>query len=215
MSGMTTAMLDSPVEGLEATAPQNLSFAPNTQVRAFLLHRPLGDLLIYANEHSHRGPAGATRQYLGHWHEAMVAGRESDLPVFVHDDDRDEASRVMAIRGGFTKRHKLGSDFEVIPMPGHTPGSTAYLWDSGHHRFLFTADSLYLGGDGRWRAAVLESSDRERYVRSLELLRDLEFDVLVPWAAPAEGPYVDVVSHAESRRRLGQVIERVRAGADS
>ena len=117
-----------------------------------------------------------------------MAGRESDLPVFVHDADRDEVTRVMAVRGGFTKRHKLGSDFEVIPMPGHTPGSTAYLWDSGHHRFLFTADSLYLGGDGRWRAAVLESSDRERYVRSLELLRDLEFDVLVPWAAPADGP---------------------------
>ena len=92
MSGMTTAMLDRPVEGLEATAPQSLSFAPNTQVRAFLLHRPLGDLLIYANEHSHRGPAGATRQYLGHWHEAMVAGRESDLPVFVHEADRDEVT---------------------------------------------------------------------------------------------------------------------------
>ena len=59
-------------------------------------------------------------------------------------------------------------------MPGHTPGSTAYLWDSGTHRFLFTADSLYLGGDGRWRAAVLESSDREQYVRSLELLRELD-----------------------------------------
>ena len=106
----------------------------------------------------------AERQYLGHWHEAMVAGRDSGLPLFVHDADRAEVARVMPVRGGFSKRHKLGSDFEVIPMPGHTPGSTAYLWDSGRHRFLFTADSLYLGGDGSWRAAVLESSDRERYV---------------------------------------------------
>jgi len=214
MSAMTTITLETPVEGLAATAPQSLSFAPTTQVRAFLLRRELGDLLVYANDKVDRGLM-AERQYLGHWHEAMVAGRESGLPAFVHDADRAEVTPVMPVRGGFTKRHKLGSDFEVIPMPGHTPGSTAYLWDSGHHRFLFTADSLYLGGDGHWRAAVLESSDRAAYIDSLELLRELEFDVLVPWAAPADGPYIDVVSHAESRRRLDEIIARVRAGADS
>ncbi len=206
--------LETPVEGLAATAPQSLSFAPSTHVRAFLLRRDLGDVLIYANDKVDRAVL-AERQYLGHWHEAMVAGRDSGLPLFVHNADRAEVARVMHVRGGFSKRHKLGSDFEVIPMPGHTPGSTAYLWDSGRHRFLFTADSLYLGGDGSWRAAVLESSDRERYVASLELLRELDFDVLVPWAAPADGPYVDVVSNAEARRRLDAVIERVRAGADA
>ena len=215
MSLMHTVMLENPVEGLEATAPQSLSFAPSTQVRAFLLRRSLGDLLIYANHHVDRGFAGATRQYLGHWHEAMVAGHDAGLPLFVHDADRDEVTPVMAVRGGFTKRHKLGSDFEIIPMPGHTPGSTAYLWDSGHHRFLFTADSLYLGADGSWRAAVLESSDRAAYIQSLELLRELDFDVLVPWAAPVGEDYITVTSHAEAQRRLDEVIARVRAGQDS
>ena len=214
MSAMTTLMLDSPVQGLAATAPQSLSFAPSTHVRAFVLRRELGDLLVYANDKVDRSLM-ADRQYLGHWHEAMVAGRDSGLPVFVNDADRAEVARVMPVRGGFTLRHKLASDFEVIPMPGHTPGSTAYLWDSGHHRFLFTADSLYLGGDGTWRAAVLESSDREQYIRSLELLRELDFDVLVPWAASADRPYVDVVERGEARRRLDEVIARLRAGQDS
>jgi glyoxylase-like metal-dependent hydrolase (beta-lactamase superfamily II) len=212
---MTTLTLDRPVEGLEATEPQALPFAPTTHVRAFLLRRPLGDLAIYANEHTGRGLEGATRQYLGHWHEAMVAGGPSGLPVFVHDADRAEVVPAMPVRGGFTLRHKLGSDFEAIPIPGHTPGSTAYLWDSGRHRFLFTADSLYLSRDGSWRAAVLESSDRDRYVQSLEKLRALEFDTLVPWAAPAGAPYVDEVGAAEAKRRIGQVIARLRAGEGS
>lgn len=211
---MTTMTLETPVEGLAATAPQSLSFAPSTHVRAFVLRRELGDLLVYANDKVDRAIM-VERQYLGHWHEAMVAGRDSGLPVFVHDADRDETARVLEVRGGFTKRHKLGSDFEVIPMPGHTPGSTAYLWDNQRHRFLFTADSLYIGGDGQWRAAVLESSDRERYIRSLELLRGLEFDVLVPWAAPVDQPYVSVTSPADARARLDAVIERLRAGEDS
>ena len=86
------------------------------------------------------------------------------------------------MRGTFTRRHMLDDDFEVIPTPGHTPGATAYLWDSGQHRFLFTGDTIYLS-DGEWVDGLLGSSDRARYVESLRLIRELDFDVLVPWAA--------------------------------
>ena len=46
----------------------------------------------------------------------------------------------------FSERHKLGDDFEVIPIPGHTGGATAFLWDSGKHRVLFTGDTVFLAG---------------------------------------------------------------------
>ena len=122
-------------------------------------------------------------------------------------------SGKLHVRGTFTRRHMLDEDFEVIPAPGHTPGATAYLWDNGGHRLLFTGDSLYLH-DGEWVAAVLESSDRERYIESLELLRDLDFDVLVPWAATGGQPYYATTDRADAGRRLGAVLERLRRGED-
>ena len=80
----------------------------------------------------------------------------------------------------FSERATLDGDCEVIPIPGHTQGATAFLWDSGEHRCLFSGDSMYLH-EGEWIAAVLEgSSDRGDYVKSLELIQSLEFDVLVP-----------------------------------
>ena len=106
------------------------------------------------------------------------------------------------MRGTFSRRHELDGDLEVIPIPGHTDGSTAYLWDSGDHRVLFSADTVYLD-DGEWVAAVLESSDRAAYLESLELIRELDFDVLAPWAATAGEAPIAMVGRDEARRRDG------------
>ena len=95
----------------------------------------------------------------------------------------------------------------------HTSGATAYLWDSGQHRCLFTGDSLYLR-DGEWVAAVLESSDRASYVESLALIKELEFDLLVPWAATAGQPFHAVTDKKDARRRIDAILERLRGGGD-
>ncbi len=118
-----------------------------------------------------------------------------------------------SVAGTFSGRHVLDEDLEVIPTPGHTSGATAYLWDSGENRFLFTGDTVYLHG-GEWVAAVLASSDRQRYLESLELIRELDFDVLVPWAATGGQPYYAVTSLADAQRRIDQILERVRRGED-
>jgi glyoxylase-like metal-dependent hydrolase (beta-lactamase superfamily II) len=195
--------------GLDATAPEPLPFAPNLHVRAFVLRRARGDVLVYAAP-GMRELGDVSRWYLNHRHEAMFAGDGVDAPLFVHERDRDAVD--LPVRGTFSRRHVLDEDLEVIPTPGHTPGATAYLWDSGEHRFLFTGDTIYLV-DGEWVAAVLGSSDREAYLESLELIRGLEFDVLVPWAASAGQPYHAVTSAAGARRRIDAIIDRVRRGA--
>lgn len=119
----------------------------------------------------------------------------------------------MPVAGTFAGRQTIGDDFELIPTPGHTPGTTAFLWDSGTRRFLFTGDMLWIE-HGRWSAVVLGSSDRTAYLESLELMRELEFDALVPWGAVSGEPCVELTSRRQARERIDVVIARVRAGGD-
>jgi hypothetical protein len=207
------------VAGLYALAPEPLPFGPSLDIRAFLLRRDRGNLLIYstttvrADAPAVERVGGISRHYLNHSHEALFASEHVGLPVFVHEAERAAVGGRYRIRGTFSRRHMLDEDFEVIPTPGHTPGATAYLWDSGEQRVLFTGDTLYLD-DGEWVAAVLSSSDRDAYLRSLELIGELDFDVLAPWAATrGQRPYC-LTDRADAQRRIGAINERLRRGGD-
>jgi len=208
---------------LHPLTPATLPFAPALHVRTFLVPREHDNLLVYSSATVSDDAAtiaslgGAGYQYLNHWHEAMFGDdsiRElTGARLVVHADDRAETAERRTVETTFSERHSLGGGFEIIPTPGHTPGATAYLWDSGERRYLFTGDSVYLT-DGEWIGAVLESSDREAYLESLELLRGLDFDVLVPWAATAGQPWFAETDRDDARRRIGAIIDRVRQGGD-
>jgi glyoxylase-like metal-dependent hydrolase (beta-lactamase superfamily II) len=212
------ATLDTVVPGLYASAPERLPFGRSLDIRAYLLEREAGNLLIYRSDTlRHEAAAirergGIARQYLNHWHEAAPVvdwvAQTFAAPLFVHADDAAEVSRVAHVRATFSRRHTLDDDFEAIPIPGHTPGATAYLWDSGSHRVLFTGDTIFLSR-GRWVTAVLESSDRERYRESLALIRELDFDVLVPAIATAGDPPYAVVDRDEIERRIDELVARL------
>jgi Metallo-beta-lactamase superfamily len=205
-----TADIEIAIPGLTASPPQPLPFAPSLHARAFLLEREQGDVLVYSTE-TQKDPGSVSRWYLNHGHEAMFVPESMDAPLFVHEGDREAVEAKTHVRAAFSRRFTLDDDFEAIPTPGHTPGATAFLWDNGQHRFLFTGDTIYLD-DGEWVAAMLSSSDRAAYVDSLALLRELEFDVLVPWVASAGQPYYAVTSQAEARRRIDAIVERLLDG---
>jgi glyoxylase-like metal-dependent hydrolase (beta-lactamase superfamily II) len=211
------AQLETELAGLYASPSEPLPFAPSLHARAFLLRREAGNLLVYSNDGLRTSAAafdelgGVRRQYLNHWHESIFAADRLDVPLLVHESDREQTARRTDVSATFSDRQTLDGDFELIPTPGHTPGATAYLWDSGQHRFLFTGDTIYLS-DGEWVAAVLDSSDRPAYLESLALLRDLDFDVLVPWAATGGAPSYALTGAADARPRIDAIIERVRRG---
>jgi len=184
------------LEGLTPTAGEPLPFASTIHIRAFRLE-PL-DVVVYAAP-GVSGPARA--QYLNHWHEATFGTGFADAPLHIHEAD---APRVDVAVTTFSDGAAFG-ELKSIPIPGHTPGATAFLWNG----YLFTGDSLWLDGED-WVAAVLGDSDREAYIESLERLRGVDFDYLVPWGASAGGPWYA----AADRERLDAVIDRLRRGED-
>lgn len=210
--------METVIPGLHASAPATLPFGPSLEIRAFLLAREQGNLLVYtvptleSDMAAIRDLGGVARQYLNHRHEAAFAPEAGVAPLFCHERERDAVEGRLAVRAAFSRRHTLDDDFEVIPIPGHTPGATAFLWYSGDHRVLFTGDSVLLGEDGQWVGAVLDSSDRRSYIESLELMRELDFDVLVPWAATGGQPFHAITDREDTRRRIDAILERVRGG---
>lgn len=217
MEPTQNTQLETPIEGLRATPPAPLPFGRNVRARSFLLERPQGNLIVYnapgltAAAQAIRTAGGATRLVINHGHEAMFGPQDIDAQVFVHERDREETAQSLDIDGTFSARRRLDDDFEVIPAPGHTPGTTLFLWDGGTHRFLFTGDMLWTQ-NGQWEVVVLGSSDRAAYLESLATIRELDFDVLVPWVSVAGEPSVDVVSALQVRERIDAIIARFKAG---
>ncbi len=214
--------MEQAIAGLYASPPEALPFATSLDIRAFLLRREPGNLLLYSaptvepDTEAIEALGGVSRQYLNHWHEASFgcerAARVFEATLHCHEKDAPSVNEKCAVDETFSDRTALDDDFEVVPTPGHTEGATAYLWDSGEQRCLFTGDTIYLD-KGEWVAAVLEgSSDRDAYVESLELIRTLDFDVLVPWAATSGQPFCAATDKADAGRRIDTILERLRRG---
>jgi glyoxylase-like metal-dependent hydrolase (beta-lactamase superfamily II) len=212
------------IPGVHVSSPSLLSFDQSIELRAFLLRRKSGNLLIYSTASLAKEVmtveklGGVARHYLGHGHEASYGHAEAAAafaaPLICHEKERAAVSETCPVEATFAERHRLDDDFEVIPIPGHTSGSTAYLWDTGSHRCLFSADTVYIRG-GEWIAALLpDSSDREAYLASLELMKDLDFDVLLPWTVGRGGPFHAMTDRADARRRIDAIIDRLRRGDD-
>jgi hypothetical protein len=203
------------IRGLYATSAAPLPFLKGVVVRSFLLERDQGNMLIYhspgitaaASEILKLGPPH--RLMLNHWHEAMYAAPDLDVPIFVHE--RDRAQTKLPISGTFSKREKIADDLEIIPTPGHTHGTMTFLWHNGQHRMLFPGDSIWVLG-GEWKAVLLGESYRADYLASLALLMDVDFDFLVPLGSEKGQPYAYGVTRDRAQANLAGIMKRLGAG---
>ena len=89
-----------------------------------------------------------------------------------------------------------GEELRAIALPGHTPGSTAYLWKD----LLFSGDALLGKGAAEvTRAPWLFCEDADQARRSLEKLRD------VPFTRMADG---HIGATADARSKLVRMLRK-------
>lgn len=170
---------------------------------AYLLQRDDGNVLFYNTGHPGEleqmaALGGVRRQYLSHRDElgdslntiaerfgAELAGHEAELEDF---------SRFRRPTIVMSRRETQLGNIEVIPTPGHSPGSTCFLVHSPLGRdYLFTGDTLWLkNGTTPATAYFPESSQLDDYVKSLGTLRDLAPDVMIASATSGHGGYRDI-----------------------
>jgi hypothetical protein len=169
-------------------------FRNRTTTHAYLLVQPGGNVLFYgmaAHEHELAQITqlgGISRQYLSHRDEAgpglaMIKERFHSL-LCCHVLDADAATPSCPVDLEIRQREVHLGNVEIIPTPGHSPGSVCFLVASRTgKKYLFTGDSIFPDGEG-WGTYV-SRHQRSTLAKSLELLRDVEPDVVMSSASSA------------------------------
>jgi hydroxyacylglutathione hydrolase len=164
---------DSPVPGLTTHAflwtGRNALFYSTATDADFAELEKLGG--ISDQYLSHRDEAGPMLKTIAdHFDSALHAPVAELLEIGQH-------AHVDVPVGG---RHVDVNGIEVIPTPGHTPGSTCYLVHGAEGRYLFTGDTMGVGDSGAWRVGYFPGfSDADALARSLRLLRTLSPGVVI------------------------------------
>lgn len=130
------------------------------------------------------GLGGLSDQYLSHRDEAgpMLAKIADHFGSTLHAPAAElveigQHAHVDVPLGG---RHVDVNGIEVIPTPGHSPGSTCYLVNGADGDYLFTGDTLIFGDAGNWWAGYIPGiGDADSLAASLRLLRTLQPDVVI------------------------------------
>ncbi|WP_382306830.1 hypothetical protein [Herbiconiux sp. UC225_62] len=204
---------------LYATPTAPLPFLAGVVVRSFLLERDSGNLLVYNSPGIDAAAddivkvGEPTRLLVNHWHEATYPAPRLQVPAWVHIADKGRTEETLPIAGTFGVRERIDDDLEIIPTPGHTAGTTTFLWNSGEDRILFVGDSIWRHS-GRWQVVLLGESRRAAYLASLRLLLELDFTLLVPWGADAGDPAVFPITGDEAQHEFEELIRRVESGAN-
>lgn len=158
---------------------------------------------------------GISHQYLSHRDEAGPAlaliaqryGAQLHAPAAEHAD----IAKHSAVHVPLDAAHIDANGVQVIPTPGHTPGSTCFqLTGADGQKYLFVGDTMFRGESGHWAAGYIEGmSDAATLTKSLDVLAQFKPDVVIASAAPSghgvlrlgERPWSDYIEQAASGLR--------------
>jgi len=189
---------------------------PQLTTHAYLLVRSVGNVFFYSSGHSDEYQhiqklGGITHQYLSHRDEAGPAlvriKQMFGSKLCCHRLEEKVVSKACPVDLTFQAREIHLGDIEVIPTPGHTDGSTCFLFKSPHGKtYLFTGDTIFLSNDS-WETFVMpeEGGSKSDLIDSLKLLRGLEPDVVISSASVGRFPFKEM-SPGEWREVVDQTL---------
>jgi glyoxylase-like metal-dependent hydrolase (beta-lactamase superfamily II) len=176
--------------------------------------RDTGNILFYSSglheEYEHiQKLGGITHQYLSHSDEAGPALAEIrkifGSKLCCHRLEEPAVSKAAPVDYRFDKRETMPGNVEVIPTPGHTPGSVCFLVESADGKtYLFTGDTLFLN-KGAWDTRVNAGGSKSDLKKSLMLLRDLNPGVVISSASVGSVPFKEV-SKEEWQSGIDKVV---------
>ena len=182
---------------------------------SWLLRRPGGNVLVDSPRVAGsllsriRDLGGVRYLFLTHrddvaGHAQLAAAFGCERIIHARDVNRDTATVERRIAGDEVV--SLADGLLVIPVPGHTAGSAALLWNS---TYLFTGDHLW--GDAAGKLGASRSVcwwDWPSQIRSLERLLEFDFS----WLFPGHGRPARRESAEAMRRDLASLVARARRG---
>ncbi|MGV0794917.1 MBL fold metallo-hydrolase [Mycolicibacterium sp. XJ1819] len=195
---------------------------PGLTTHAYLWRRPTGNVLFYnpatdADFDAIDALGGVSAQYLSHQDEAgpnlaRIAerfGRRLHAPA-AELEAISAHGRVDVALGD--DRHVDANDVEVLPTPGHSPGSTCYLVTGADGvRYLFTGDTMFPTEDGTWSTFVVPGRGDASAMRdSLTLLGTVAPDLVISSAFGG-----DTAFEAVDSTRWAQCIAQATASVPS
>ncbi|GGC57751.1 MBL fold metallo-hydrolase [Hoyosella rhizosphaerae] len=163
--------------------------APGLKTHAYLWVRPDGNVLLYnttleseLDEIERLG--GVRHHYLSHQDEIASSLRtirdRFGSTLHIHASEGHLLDEVVPEHETFSDRHVIDGEFEIIPTPGHTPGSTCFIVHGAGGQYLFTGDTLIRGSNGHWFTAYFDGfSDYDALVNTLEMLSTLSPDIII------------------------------------
>ena len=195
---------------------------PGLTTHAYLWRRPAGNVLFYSPASDAEFDAidelgGVSAQYLSHLDEAgpnltRIAerfGRRLHAPAAELAEIGEHGHvdvPLDAVRG------IDANDVEVLPTPGHSPGSTCYLvTGAGGERYLFTGDTIFPAGDGTWSTFVVPGRGDAAAMRdSVKLLGTVQPDMVISSAFAGESPI-----EAVDAERWSEIVDQALASVKS
>jgi glyoxylase-like metal-dependent hydrolase (beta-lactamase superfamily II) len=190
---------------------------------AYLWRGPAGNVLFYNVASDPDFDAldqlgGVDAQYLSHLDEAgptLTAladrfGRRLHAPA-ADSDAIGKHGHIDVLLDAV--RHVDDNDVEVLPTPGHSPGSTCYLvTGAGGAKYLFTGDTMFPTADGKWATFVVPGRGDAAAMRdSLKLLGTVQPDLVISSAFGGSTAIEVVIDQRRWAECIEQALESVPA----